>query len=466
MATFDTFIVNGDLRTISIPPSCNGLLGVESDEKVAQIPFRIPRYYGDLDLTTFEPRVNYLNANGEIGVTICSFSESDEEYAYFTWEVDRRATRYVGTTRFVVCLILTGEDGLIEREFNTTVQSLKVLEGIEAENEIENEYTDIINYILNRLDAAELATTYTIELQDGVLTLIGEDGSRSSVDLPESLNELYRVSVDESDDTIITAEATSEKAQNIVPGEMINLQFLDDTGVVSEASALTFNVSYHDPSEDVTTVHTYSLYNQRQQAIPSIPAGTILSAVCTGTDELYMVSVAEGSDVADLRATVTNHTDRLTTISSTINIFGQRINANAYNIGALQTKIPSISSYSSAATAWRKRVSKDENDNSFIELMGTYTIPNTSFGTVTLATGWMLYVASVTIPIQAAGFASTPSCVMVSYMGSGGTLRAGFVKVDSVTPTQVNVCAYSFAEPTYDVLINFYIAGGVNSAQN
>lgn len=466
MATFDTFIVNGDLRTISIPPSCNGLLGVESDEKVAQIPFRIPRYYGDLDLTTFEPRVNYLNANGEIGVTICSFSESNDEYAYFTWTVDRRATRYKGTARFVVCLILTGEDGLIEREFNTTVQTLKVLEGIEAENEIENEYTDIINYILNRLDAAELATTYTIELEDGVLSLVGDDGSRSSVDLPESLNELYRVSVDESDDTIITAEATSEKAQNIVPGEMVNLQFLDDTGAVSAASALTFNVSYHDPSEDVTTVHTYHLYNQRQQAIPAIPAGTIFSAVCTGTDDLYMVSVAEGSDVADLRATVTNHTDRLNTVSSSINLLGQRINANTSNINVLQTKIPSISSYSSAATAWTKRVSKDSNNNSFIELMGTYTIPNTSFGTVTLSTGLTLYAASVTIPIQAAGFASTPSCVMASYMEYGGTSRPGFVKVDSATPTQVIACAFSFSKPTYDVPINFYIAGGVNSAQN
>lgn len=448
MATYDTFIVNGDLRTIQIPASCNGILGVESDEKVAQIPFRIPRYYGDLDLTTFEPRVNYLNANGEIGVTVCTFSESDDEYAFFTWEVDRRATRYVGTTSFVVCLILTDADGTILRELNTTVQKLEVLAGIEAENQLENEYTDIINYILNRLDKASLATTYTIAYEDGDIVLIGEDGSRSAATIPDSSIALFRVSVDETTMTTITAEAATEREMNIVPGEMVNILFLGTTDV---CEYLTLDVTYSDPSAESPETRTYQLYNQRQSSWPSVPEGTLLTAVCTGTDILQVISVPEGSDVAALRTTVTENT-------SQINLFRAmmtqtvipRLNSQANSITDLQALTPLISETSAGYLRTTRTASM-----TLKELFGTKEVSDFNYNSTN--TGLSFYYAQVTINYASAGFAESPINVLVNAKSNTSGLFPMFATVMGYGKTSMTVYVFSFNSVPNGATLHYHV---------
>lgn len=448
MATYDTFIVNGDLRTIQIPASCNGILGVESDEKVAQIPFRIPRHYGDLDLTTFEPRVNYLNANGEIGVTVCTFSESDDEYAFFTWEVDRRATRYVGTTSFVVCLILTDADGTILRELNTTVQKLEVLAGIEAENQLENEYTDIINYILNRLDEASLATTYTIAYEDGDIVLIGEDGSRSAATIPDSSIALFRVSVDETTMTTITAEAATEREMNIVPGEMVNILFLGTTDV---CEYLTLDVTYSDPSAESPETRTYQLYNQRQSSWPSVPEGTLLTAVCTGTDTLQVISVPEGSDVAALRTTVTENT-------SQINLFRAmmtqtvipRLNSQANSITDLQALTPLISETSAGYLRTTRTASM-----TLKELFGTKEVSD--FNYYSTNTGLSFYYAQVTINYASAGFAESPINVLVNAKSNTSGLFPMFATVMGYGKTSMTVYVFSFNSVPNGATLHYHV---------
>ena len=444
---YDTFIVNGDLRTISIPASCNGILGVESDEKVAQIPFRIPRYYGDLDLTTFQPRVNYLNSNSEVGVSICTFSESNDEYAYFTWEVDRRATRYVGTTSFVVCLILTDEDGTIAREFNTTVQRLKVLEGIEAENELENEYTDIITYILNRLDEASLATTYTIEYDGevGQLVLIGEDGSRSYATLPDSSVTLFRVSVDENDLTILSTEATNERELNIVSGEMVNLLFLGTTDVADEF--LTLNVTHDD------TTLTYYLYNQRRAAWPSVPEDTLLTAVCTGTGELQVISVPEGSDVADLRALVNNNKTRLDNLNAAyIQGVMPQLNTAKSDIESLKTRASNVAAYGDGYL-----VTMNSSSLSIKELFGN-TEFDSSFS-VTLSNGTLVYTTTVNISFSGAGFSERPTCIELTAQGSSG-IQPIFAVVNSYGNASMTVNVISLAPFTGGTLFYHVVGKG------
>ena len=59
-------VINDDLRTMQIPSSIV-LLGVESDDDVNKIPFQMPKEYCGFDLSTFEARINYMNANGKIG---------------------------------------------------------------------------------------------------------------------------------------------------------------------------------------------------------------------------------------------------------------------------------------------------------------------------------------------------------------------------------------------------------------
>ncbi len=455
MATYDTFIVNGDLRTIQIPASCNGILGVESDEKVAQIPFRIPRYYGDLDLTTFEPRVNYLNANGEIGVTICTFSETDDEYAFFTWEVDRRATRYVGTTSFVVCLILTDADGTILREFNTTVQKLEVLAGIEAENQLENEYTDIISYILNRLDEASLATTYTIAYEDGDIVLIGEDGSRSAATIPDSSIALFRVSVDETTMTTITAEAATEREMNIVPGEMVNILFLGTTDV---CEYLTLDVTYSDPSAESPETRTYQLYNQRQSSWPSVPEGTLLTAVCTGTDILQVISVPEGSDITSLSTRVDQNSMDIGSLNTTMSQVQAKQNEHASAISEFYND-KSASIFSSSGKLFHTTVGES---TILREAISTVTIQPAAFNEAIPFGDSTIYCSKeVRVDLSSANYNANPRSIQLTVRTSetaSGNYPA-FATVIDATKTSMTIKVFSFAPITQNVTIYYHVIG-------
>ena len=55
--------VDMNQRVIKIPGSITNI-GVESDENVLHLPFEMTRYYNDIDLSTFNLRINYLNAQG------------------------------------------------------------------------------------------------------------------------------------------------------------------------------------------------------------------------------------------------------------------------------------------------------------------------------------------------------------------------------------------------------------------
>ena len=63
--TDNILTIDNDLRTITIPPGITNI-GVESDDGVHRLHFRMPRQYGEFDLSEFDIRINYLNANIKI----------------------------------------------------------------------------------------------------------------------------------------------------------------------------------------------------------------------------------------------------------------------------------------------------------------------------------------------------------------------------------------------------------------
>lgn len=127
----NTIVVNNDLRTMSIPEKVS-ILGVESDESVNRLKFRLPRYYCDLDLGEFNIYVNYLNGRTE-DIYVVTDKKTTDDYVEFSWLVGRNASKNKGYTKFVLCLKKSGSDGTVIKEFNTTVHKLEVLEGLETE---------------------------------------------------------------------------------------------------------------------------------------------------------------------------------------------------------------------------------------------------------------------------------------------------------------------------------------------
>lgn len=138
-----TLVISNDFRTINIPSSVPNL-GVEYDDDVLRLDFKMPRYVSDTDLSTFSICINYMNAQRETDTYTVSDVKVYSEYITFSWLVGPTATRYKGDTKFIVCAKTLKSDDVIDKEFNTTIATLPVLEGLEVDESVVTEYSDVI----------------------------------------------------------------------------------------------------------------------------------------------------------------------------------------------------------------------------------------------------------------------------------------------------------------------------------
>ena len=146
--------IDNDLRTITIPSGLQ-TVGVESDEDVRRLNFQMPKQYGEVDLSEFNIRINFLNANNSGDVYAVTDKAVSGDNITFSWLVGRNALAYRGNIRFIVCLKKADAEGVVQQEFNTTVATLSVLEGLETTEQVIQENPDIIEQILTRLDELE-----------------------------------------------------------------------------------------------------------------------------------------------------------------------------------------------------------------------------------------------------------------------------------------------------------------------
>ena len=144
--------INSDLRTLEIPAGITNL-GVEYDDDVRRLHFSMPKVYDGTDLSGFAVRINYMNANKDGDVYPVTDKAVEGDNITFSWLVGRRALAYKGSVRFIVCLKEQDASGEVLREFNTTPASLPVLEGLETANAVAQEYPDVLEVILQRLDS-------------------------------------------------------------------------------------------------------------------------------------------------------------------------------------------------------------------------------------------------------------------------------------------------------------------------
>ena len=146
--TDKTLIIDKDLRIITIPSSVKNL-GVESDDDVLRLKFSMPRMYGDVDLSDFSIYINYMNAKNTGDVYIVDDKTIADDTITFSWLVGRVALAYKGNVRFIVCMKKHDDDSNVIQEYNTTIASLPVLEGLETGETIVQQYPDIIEMLLS-----------------------------------------------------------------------------------------------------------------------------------------------------------------------------------------------------------------------------------------------------------------------------------------------------------------------------
>ena len=145
--TDKTLIIDKDLRTIIIPSSVKNL-GVESDDDVLRLKFSMPRMYGDVDLSDFSIYINYMNAKNTGDVYVVDDKTIADDTITFSWLVGRVALAYKGYVRFIVCMKKHDDDSNVIQEYNTTIASLPVLEGLETGETVIQQNPDIIEMLL------------------------------------------------------------------------------------------------------------------------------------------------------------------------------------------------------------------------------------------------------------------------------------------------------------------------------
>lgn len=257
MAT-GTIIINDDLRTMQIPSSIT-LLGVESDDDVNVLQFQMPKEYSGFDLSEFQARINYMNANGEGDLYIADDLAVDGDNMTFSWLVGRNACAYVGNVQFIVCLKKFDEDSNVTQEFNTTVYTLPVLRGLETTEAVVQENADIIEYILKMIEDAgsiDLSNYYTKPQVDALIP--------TQLPNPQAIT-INGTSYDGSEAVDLTIEATSEVLAT-VSGQIIH--------VVDAVPQAVESLTAYDSNDDALSSAVICVANKNLFRIDLLPSTT------------------------------------------------------------------------------------------------------------------------------------------------------------------------------------------------
>lgn len=138
------YIIDENLRVISIPP-LGVVLGVEGDKDVNCAKFKMVRYYKGIDLSKFEIRINFANANGDLSYYTVKNPTVTDDTLTFEWLVGYLVTKYKGTVRFLVRMITTdASTGEVQQAFDTTVGEARSLEGLLVDAPTDEKVYDIV----------------------------------------------------------------------------------------------------------------------------------------------------------------------------------------------------------------------------------------------------------------------------------------------------------------------------------
>lgn len=277
--TEDICVIDSDLRIASIPEQFK-ILGVEHDKDVRVIQFKLPKMYKDLDLSAFTISVNFLNAKNEKGRYLVTDKSVSGDQICFSWSVGNIAVRYKGNTRFIVCMRLTGSDGEIQKEFNTTLATMTVLEGLEVDNPvIEQGEKDIVAQLLQIVDEKSKEAVNAVKNAGTAQKTAVEGAGTQAVENVENAQQAATEAVGEAKTAAVQAvqaeggkqiKAVQTAAQDIIAdrelihdlkGDLVELSELG--GAVAEREIVNIPIAwiqtdeYYNDKDSVTTSQYY-----------------------------------------------------------------------------------------------------------------------------------------------------------------------------------------------------------------
>ena len=293
----DYIVINDDLRTMQIPESIT-LLGVESDDDVHKIPFQMPKEYCGFDLSTFSARINYMNANGDGDIYIVDDLATSGDTMTFTWLVGRSACAYKGNTKFIVCLKLFDNNANVIKEFNTTVYSLPVLEGLETTEAVVQQNADIIEDILQKIEAAgsiDLSNYYTkAEVAELIPTRLPNPYKLTINNTEYDGSSAVDMTIEVTTEVLATAEGKIIHVVDAVPMAVSSLELYDSedeqitTAVIAIANKNLFRLDLID-AQVVSKGLTFTKNADGSIAVNGTSTGTYPMTSCNIDKNVFVV---------------------------------------------------------------------------------------------------------------------------------------------------------------------------------
>lgn len=190
----ETFDINANTRTITIPPSFKNGVGVKGDQVAEIIYFTIDRYFDATDLDTQNIYIEWQNANGDKGLS--------KEYVrdlitqpgkiIFGWPLTSQITEQHGVVDFAVRFYTikeTQEGSQIVYSFSTLPAKITINKSLDFDLVNEDQYQilgdEVIDMIRDRFQNSELTDsdveaippTFLLDLEAGdIIDLDRETG--------------------------------------------------------------------------------------------------------------------------------------------------------------------------------------------------------------------------------------------------------------------------------------------------
>lgn len=245
--------IDAETRKITVPESYK-ILGVESDKDVERVYFKCPKVVGDgIDLSTLGLRINYQNADGQKDSYPVDDLTVENEFITFSWLLSRKAVAYKGTVKFIVCAVRTGDDGMVRNEWNTTIASAEVLEGLEADFSgiPDEEGKDLLEALIaqSQVKLMEVGEATEEAKRSAERADTAADSAGHAADVANNAAEEARKALEELKENIgiddtVPSETKTYSSKKIE--EMAAVQLLTDAVLKNEIKTITADVQYQN----------------------------------------------------------------------------------------------------------------------------------------------------------------------------------------------------------------------------
>lgn len=205
---------------------------VESDNNSRRLTFSVPRYYDEVDLSTKDVVVRFVNAVGQYDEYKVMDLTAEEEYVKFTWMISDKVVLQCGEAEFDI--LFWDENGY---KWHTKPAKLKIEHGLlEADYVASGETSDL--YAQWRIEAKE-NLRLTVEAKDAAeLAEANAKDSETKAKASEDAALASQNAAKQSEDNAKTSETNAKASEEAALASQNAAKDSEDKAKASEDAAL------------------------------------------------------------------------------------------------------------------------------------------------------------------------------------------------------------------------------------